>query len=164
MTQSLDNFDFSGFFKAAEVSRESEIKRRSGTIRNSVKHLVIHTWSPDATIHHVVVAECHSPHKGKEPYFVVYASIPLEWYDSINSEFTEFSRMTFMGPPGIIQRKPATMNGMDELMDTRLYMGFDWREADQQPEPTTILGIVRTLLIYLRKEYEGIPHDNPVAV
>ncbi|KAK0039437.1 hypothetical protein Bpfe_031114 [Biomphalaria pfeifferi] len=158
MTQDFKDFDFMKLFQAAKDS-QPEVNKRNKTIRNSAKHLLLHTRSPDATIHHAVIAEMSHPVRDRLPYYVAYVSIPVEWYGQIDDEVVRHMNISFKGPPGPTQKMPPTLSNVRDIVDTRLYVGFDWLHASIQPHPNTVIEIMQRTIIGLREMYEsdGVP-------
>jgi len=122
-----------GFFDPNAMLRkqtQQSLRRPSGTVPDSVKHSVIHTESPDATIHHVIIAACPFPVKDRadrgEFYMVAYVSIPIDWLSRITREFATQWDVQFIGPAGMIQKVPPVLSDMEDLLGERVYIGFDW--------------------------------------
>lgn len=105
-------------------------RRSSGTVFDSVKHGIVHTPAPDSTLHHIVTAACPHPKKELEMqgiyYRVAYVSIPLDWLSLIDDEFANKWDITFIGPVGVIQKLPPTLQDMEIVLNDRVYVGFDW--------------------------------------
>lgn len=123
------------------------MRRQSGTIEGTVEHGMVHTLSPNATLHHTIIAMCPHPTKefanqGKQ-YRVAYVSIPMDWLPYINNEFADTWDITFVGPTGTIQRLPPALADMDTLLGPRIYIGFDWlwcaMDLNLQPQPATLV-------------------------
>ncbi len=133
MTDTL--FDFNNpnlLLKKHEVeSSKFQVHRQSGTIQNSVKHSVIHTASPAASLHHTVIGASPHPVKARadegEFYMIGFVSVPANWIDHIDMDFATTWDVTFVGPSGMIQRLPASLLDVEELLGAdRVYIGFDW--------------------------------------
>lgn len=106
------------------------LKRQSGTIENTVRHAVIHTDAPDATLHHTIIGACPHPTRERaidgEYYMVAYVSIPLTWLETLTTDFARTWDVSFVGPAGLIQRIPRSLDDIEELLGDRVYIGFDW--------------------------------------
>jgi hypothetical protein len=124
-------FDFTASAKNTlkQITSESP-QRRYGTVAETCRHSIVHTWSPDATIHHVVIAACHHPIQAKadlgEHYMVAYISIPMEWRRLLDTKLCKDWDVSFIGPAGVIQRLPPALRDVADIIDGRIYVGFDW--------------------------------------
>lgn len=123
-------FDFSKINQLLPSFKDEPATRRSGTVAGTVRHSLVHTPSPDATIHHSIIAACPHPVKARadlgEYYMVAYVSVPLAWEGLITSEFASRWDISFIGPAGTVQRLPPSMRDMEDVLEERIYIGFDW--------------------------------------
>lgn len=123
-------FDFSD--PAVILRKQTQVSgnRKSGTVTDTVRHSMIHTESPNSSLHHTIIAACPHPTKERadrgDYYMVAYVSIPFEWYQTIDTEFATVWDISFVGPAGIVQRLPVTLADMEDLLTDRVYIGFDW--------------------------------------
>jgi hypothetical protein len=124
---------------AAFLQRQTQlsIRRPSGTVQDSVRHSMIHTPSPDATIHHAVIAACPFPVQARadkgEYYMVAYVSIPPAWLKTLNKVIAETWDVQFIGPSGVIQKLPPFLLDMEDILGDRVYVGFDWLWLGGEP-------------------------------
>lgn len=113
-----------------ESNKSVATNRVSGTIQNTVRHGVIHTMEPSATLHHHVIAASPHPTKNRadagEFYMIAYVSIPMEWSAAIDNEFAQLWDISFLGPIGMIQKLPPALADVEDLLGERVYVGFDW--------------------------------------
>ncbi len=132
-------FDFSNPNALLTKATKASATRRSGTVADTVRHSLIHTPSPNATLHHVIMAACPHPVKTRadlgEYYMVAYVSIPLDWISYINEEIAQKWDVSFIGPAGTVQRLPPTMLEMEDVLGGRVYIGFDWLWLVQSDPP-----------------------------
>jgi len=123
-------FDFSNPETILVKATKASATRRSGTVAETVRHSLVHTSSPESTLHHVIMAACPHPERAKanagEHYMVGYVSIPIDWLKHVTVEFAKKWDVSFIGPAGTIQRLPPTMRDMEDLLLDRVYIGFDW--------------------------------------
>lgn len=122
--------------KATKVSTQ----RRSGTVAETVKHAMVHTPSPVATLHHTVIAAAPHPIRQRandgDHYMVAYISIPLGWLPALDQEFAKTWDISFIGPAGQIQKLPPTLLDMETLIPDRVYIGFDWMWLPTNEQPS----------------------------
>jgi hypothetical protein len=123
-------FDFVDPNMMLQLATQASATRRSGTVADTVRHSLVHTQSPDATIHHAIMAACSHPVKARaklgEYYMVAYVSIPIQWAPYITPEFAQQWDISFIGPAGTVQRLPPGMLDMKDLLESPIYIGFDW--------------------------------------
>jgi len=133
-------FDFSNPNALLIKATKASATRRSGTVAETVRHSLIHTHSPDASLHHTIIAACPHPMKNRsdlgEYYMVAYVSIPINWLSHITTEFAQQWDVSFIGPAGTVQRLPPTMLDMEDVLGSRVYIGFDWLRLGQTVPPT----------------------------
>jgi hypothetical protein len=138
MTQST-LFDFFDPNIVLKKATRASTQRRSGTVADTVRHSIIHTHSPNATLHHAIIAACPHPVKARandgEYYMVAYTSIPIAWLPALDTEFAKTWDVSFIGPAGAIQKLPPTLLEMEELLPDRVYIGFDWLWLAQENPP-----------------------------
>lgn len=132
-------FDFSNPNALLKKATKASATRRSGTVADTVRHSLIHTSSPNTTIHHVIIAACPHPIKNRadqgEYYMVAYVSIPLQWIELVDPKVRKDWDVSFIGPAGTIQRLPPTMLDLVDVLDDRVYIGFDWFWLAQNEPP-----------------------------
>ena len=132
-------FDFSNPNALLSKATEVSATRRSGTVADTVRHSLIHTQSPDATLHHVIIAACPHPMKNRadlgEYYMVAYVSVPIAWTRFIDEAHADKWGVTFVGPAGTVQRLPPSMRDMEDVLGARVYIGFDWMELTRSNPP-----------------------------
>jgi len=134
-------FDFGNPDTLLTKATKATNRRRSGTVADTVRHSVVHTQSPDSTIHHCIIAACAHPQKAQADegihYMVGYVSIPLEWITRLDAKFCDAFGISFIGPAGSIQKIPPTLKDMEDIFGERLYIGIDFfhymRTQTQQP-------------------------------
>lgn len=151
-------FEFNNPNLILERHARNAVKRDSGTIAETIKHQVVHTPSPDSTIHHAVTAACPHPTRELEVagkyYMVGYVSIPLPWLERITPAFAEAANISFVGPMGVIQRLPPILNDIEELLGERVYIGSDWSGLGEdmrlQPSASLILSMLTDTVRLLR--------------
>jgi hypothetical protein len=123
-------FDFHDPNTLLTKATKASATRRSGTVADTVRHSLIHTNSPDATLHHAIIAACPHPLKSRadvgEYYMVAYVSIPLDWIGLVDTIVAKDWDISFIGPAGTTQRLPPTMIDMADVLEGRVYIGFDW--------------------------------------
>lgn len=128
MSQSA--FDFRDTAALIRSATQATNKRASGTVQGSVVHGLIHTKSPDVTIHHTIIAACPHPTKTRhvlgDYYMVAYVSAPIDWLRLITAELCERWDISFYGPPGRIQNLPPALREFNDVLNDRFYIGFDW--------------------------------------
>jgi hypothetical protein len=136
-------FDFSDPNLLLRKTAQNTNRRQSGTLQDTVKHGVLHTASPEATLHHSIIAACPHPDKARadsgEYYMVAYVSLPIDWVESLDEEVCRRFDVSFKGPAGIVQKLPPSLMDMDELIGPRVYIGFDWMwlgVGEPLPQPT----------------------------
>lgn len=127
MTQSIFRDPKAPLF-AAQTKASNQ--RTSGTVQGSVKHGMVHTASPESTLHHVITAAMPHPLRERADagiyYMVAYMSIPLEWKKLLTTELCIKFDISFIGPSGTIQRLPPVLLDMNDVLGDRIYIGFDW--------------------------------------
>ena len=136
-------FDFNRPSNPIAAATKASAIRRSGTVAETSKHSMIGTQSPDATIHHLVMAAMPHPIRARadegDHYMVAYVSVPVSWVPRITTAVAKTWNVSFLGPAGFIQRLPPTLHDMEDILGTRIYVGFDWfvytmtDPATQQP-------------------------------
>lgn len=143
-------FDFGNPNLILQRQTAQGIRRPSGTVSESVKHGVIHTPSPDTTIHHTIIGA--SPHpvprsadRG-EFYMIAYVSIPIEWIDRLSPAVASTWDVTFIGPAGTNQKLPPVLRDMEELLGNRVYVGFDWYWLKDSPKDQPNADTIKTKL------------------
>lgn len=133
-------FDFNDPTAILRKATRVSTQRRSGTVADTVRHSIIHTHAPESTLHHIVMAACPHPVRARanegDHYMVAYVSIPLDWLPVIDVEFGRVWDISFIGPAGSIQKLPPTLLDMEELLDHRVYIGFDWLWLADTNPPT----------------------------
>lgn len=132
-------FDFSNPNALLVKATKASATRRSGTVAETVRHSIIHTASPDSSLHHVIIAACPHPMKNRadlgEYYMVAYVSVPVAWVGFIDRDFATRWDISFVGPAGTVQRLPPTMLDMEDILASRVYIGFDWLRWGQVDPP-----------------------------
>lgn len=131
-------FDLTKHSPLARATKAS-VNRRSGTVAETVRHSLVHTGSPDATLHHCIIGACPHPIRERadmgDHYMVGYVSIPLAWASTVSRLFASDWDISFIGPAGTIQKLPAAMVECEELLGARVYIGFDWLDWAQAEPP-----------------------------
>lgn len=131
-------FDLSKHSGLAKATKAS-VNRRSGTVAETVRHSLVHTASPNATLHHCVIGACPHPVRERadmgDHYMVGYVSIPMAWAPLLTSPFSRDYDVSFIGPAGTIQRLPSAMYDCEDVLGDRLYLGFDWLDFAQSTPP-----------------------------
>lgn len=157
-------FDFHDPLTLLRKATKASTTRRSGTVADTVKHGIIHTHSPESTLHHYIIAACPHPIRARanegEFYMVAYVSIGIEWVKSMDVEFARNWDVSFIGPAGAIQRLPPMLLDMEELLGARVYIGFDWmwmlgaNPAVPQPPHERIKPKLIEFVAALRKRFD----------
>lgn len=131
MNSILDLSRFSQLTKATQ----SSVNRMSGTVADTVRHSLVATESPDATIHHAVIAACPHPIQTRadqgDHYMVAYVSVPPEWVKRLTPQYAHDWDISFVGPAGIVQKLPPGMMEANQFLGSRIYVGFDWFDLSQ---------------------------------
>lgn len=135
--------------------------RRSGTVADTVRHSIIHTESPDATLHHTVIGASPYPEKSRaalgDYYMTAYVSIHISWLVLLSQEVIDRWKVSFIGPAGLVQRLPYGISESEALLGQRIYVGFDWlayakeQPAQQQPSYERIQSLLIAFVTELRK-------------
>lgn len=145
---------FAAFFDKGPKAEDSNIRRRGGSIPGSVKHAMIHTSSPDATLHHTVIAQCPHPLANRLPYWVGYVSIPNEWYSLLTPEFMREHSVSFVGPPGQTQRLTPALHHIADVVAIDIYIGFDWMHSEELLFGVQVVNKLNQTVRVLRELYE----------
>ena len=74
-------------------------------------------------------------------YRVAYCSIPLRIFNIAPrmQRSLEYLNCSFIGPGGKIEQLPGGLSLVDEILETRIYVGWDW---DDGLEPTTPVRVI----------------------
>jgi hypothetical protein len=154
-------FDFQDPNALLRKATKASTQRRSGTVAETVKHSIIHTPSPSATLHHCIIAAAPHPIRQRadegEHYMVAYISIPLNWLPALDQEFARRWDVSFLGPAGQIQKLPPTLLDMEPLIQSRVYVGFDWMwlPTNEQPGYGYIKDKLVKFITELRKGFDS---------
>ncbi len=150
------------------LKTQSSVRRQSNTVYGTLLHTAIHTSSPDASLHHIVTAASPHPRKSRadsgDYYMIAYVSIPMDWIEHVSFDFMQQWDVTFIGPPGFVQRLPPALSYMKDLMAPNFYLGFDWlyivrQDQDgiepKQPTREYIINKITTCMQALRGVVES---------
>jgi hypothetical protein len=143
--------DFTTITRDAELRQKTQATnpRKNHTVHGTFSHQIIHTASPDSTLHHVVTGAMAHPIKRRaengDYYMIAYVSIPYAWKDVVSQSVMDLWDISFIGPAGQIQQLPPALSYVKEVIESDFYIGFDWLwltrndvlspEVNEPPQP-----------------------------